>query len=148
MLRKNYREYLGCKQEIPLPLTPRLVLVPIKMRTALSCQDGATGYVNLCDIKDIVTAPHNDEKTKCRLLLNGDHSLPSLHTLKSTEKRLKYGHQALDRYCSIKYSCACSKPLSLMEHAGAEVHKKLFTITTMFYELLTDHYYPINKPDY
>ncbi len=147
MLRKNYKDYLDCSQGIPLPLTPQLVLVPLKMRSALSRKDGATGYVNLCDIKEITaddTQP-GGEAVKCRLLLSGGHSLPSLYNLKSTKKRLNYGRQALVRHCSLKSSCLCGTPESLTEQALAEVQKKLFSITKLFYELLTDYNFPSRK---
>jgi len=44
-LRERYGEILGRKLNVPLPLSPKLVLLPLKMRTPLVQKDGTTGYV-------------------------------------------------------------------------------------------------------
>ncbi len=147
MLRENYRDYLGCSQAIPLPLAPQLVMVAVKTRTALNPKDGATGYVNLCDVREIVTVETQagSESVKCRILLTGGHSLPCLYSTGTIEKRLKYGRLALERHCSVRYECSESTPLPQADQDGAILQGKLFRIVKLFYELLTNFDLPTRK---
>ena len=147
MLRDNYKGYLGCNQAIPLPLTPDLVLVAVKMRTALNSKDGATGYINLCDVKEIVTVEKqtNNEPVKCRILLNGGHSLPCLYSIETIEKRLKYGRLALERHISLRNQCLESTLEAQADQEGAVIQGKLFRIVKLFYELLTNYDFPSRR---
>lgn len=147
MLRDNYKGYLGCIQAIPLPLTPDLVLVAVKMRTALNSKDGATGYINLCDVKDIIAVEMqaNDDPVKCRILLNGGHSLPCLYSIETVEKRLKYGRLALEHHISLRNQCLESTLEAQADQEGAAIQGKLFIIVKLFYELLTNYDFPSRK---
>lgn len=137
-LRKNYRTYLNCRQGIPLPLSPRLVLVPIKMRSVVSENDGATGYINLIDYKKVTTVEPSNAAglAKCRIHLNGNHTLPSLFSRQNIEKRLAYGRQAHERHCTIKNNYN-NKESYQLKPGNEEILEKLFVITTLYYELLT-----------
>ena len=147
MLRENYGNYLGCSQAVPFPLTPRLVLVAVKTRTALNPKDGATGYVNLCDVKEIVAVETDtgSESVKCRILLNGGHSLPCLYSTGTIEKRLKYGRLALERHCSVRNEFSESTLLPQADQDDAIVQGKLIRIVKLFYEMLTNFDFPTRK---
>ncbi len=103
-LRKNYGAYLGCRQYIPLPLSPGLVLVPVKMRRPGYGNDGATGFVNLFDVeKTLKPGPKEGlEEACCLLHLKGGHVLPSLFSLENTERRLNTARVAYDRFLSLQ----------------------------------------------
>jgi len=106
LMRKNYGQYLDCGQNVPLPFSPYLVLVPIKMRQPECENDGATGYVNLNDVIEITTAevPADQDLISCHINLKGGHSIPSLFSEKNTKKRLKTGRLALDRFLALQNS--------------------------------------------
>lgn len=109
-LRKKYSELLGTKQNVPLPLTASLVLVPLKMRKPHFDQDGATGYVNVCAVKAVkeesppLKNGKGSEETLCGCLvcLNGGSSLRSLFSAQNTNKRLQLGRQALMHHLALQ----------------------------------------------
>lgn len=148
-LRKNYRAYLNCRQGIPLPLSPRLVLVPIKMRSVVSENDGATGYINLIDYQKVTTVEpsHAAGPAKCHIHLKGNHTLSSLFSKQNIEKRLAHGRQAHDRHCTIKNNYTNNKESYQMKPSNEEILEKLFVITTLYYELLTGEKLGKKEPD-
>ncbi len=148
-LRKNYRTHLGCRLAIPLPLTPRLVLVPIKMRSGISGNDGATGYINLIDCEKLTAVDPSAEKDapKCLVHLKGNHTLPSLYSLKNTEKRLVKGRQAHFYHCSIKNNNSNYGEELKMKPTNEEVIEKILLIATLYYELFTSEKLSEEKPD-
>ena len=102
-LRSNYGQYLHCKLDVPIPLSPVLVLVSIKMRRPLFENDGATGYVNLLDVTAISPPdPDRDREISCLVDLKGGHSLPSLFSEKNVRQRLGMANVALDRFKALQ----------------------------------------------
>ncbi|GEM_PF-610359 len=148
-LRKNYRAHLGCRLATPLPLTPRLVLVPIKMRSGISGNDGATGYISLIDCEKITAVKPSAEKNtpKCLIHLKGNHTLPSLYSLENTEKRLLKGRQAQFYYCSIKNNNSNYGEELKMKPANDEVIEKVLLIAALYYELFKSDKPSEEKPD-
>ena len=64
-LRERYGEILGKRLNVPLPLSPHLVLAPLKMRQPCVPKDGTTGYVAARYVERVM--PHG-EGTGCRIL--------------------------------------------------------------------------------
>jgi hypothetical protein len=100
MLRRQFGEKLFCRQDIPLPLSATQAFVPIKMRCPFSEKDGATGYVNICAVRAVVSASEQQEGAiaACHLELAGGHTLPSLFSAENTEGRLNKARLAHELY--------------------------------------------------
>ncbi|HHU63358.1 MAG TPA: hypothetical protein GXZ32_04010 [Clostridiales bacterium] len=52
-LRQRYGKLIGQRNLVPLPITPSLVLIPLKMIKPVVPGDGAMGYVNFLHISDV-----------------------------------------------------------------------------------------------
>ena len=103
LLRSNYGQYLHIRQDVPIPLSPVLVLVSIKMRRPLFENDGATGYVNLLDVTGISPpGPDREPEIRCLVDLKGGHRLPSLFSEESVRQRLSMANVALDRFKALQ----------------------------------------------
>jgi hypothetical protein len=143
-LRKNYKTYLGCGQEAPLPLSHHVAFVPLKMRQPLVENDGASGYISLTDLVKISDQDSNDsgEQAKCRLHLNGGLSVPCCFTRQVIEKRLNQGRLALDHYRYLHSQNGSMKPLPLIaaEQAenGSDLYEKINLISSFIYQFLAD----------
>lgn len=110
-LHQKYGALLGSKQNVPLPLTASLVLVPLKMRRPRFGQDGAIGYVNACCVEAVEAIEKTDlngeSKSegcsfKCRVCLTGGVNINSLFSAKNTNKRLQAGRQALAHHLALQ----------------------------------------------
>ncbi len=136
-LRKKYGEAFGCSHDVPLVLSHDLVLVPQKMRQPLTEKDGATGYVNVCAVKQVVAV--EEGSFKCSLELEGGKKLPLLFTAAAVEKRLKMGRLAKKYYCYLRAEDNDQEGASLvMETADHDdiIDKLLTTMGRLFQELL------------
>jgi len=103
VLRSNYGQYLHRNQDVPIPLSPALVLVTIKMRRPLFENDGAAGYVNLLDVTGISPpGPDREHGIRCLIDLKGGHRLPSLFYEKNIRQRLGMANVALDRFKALQ----------------------------------------------
>jgi hypothetical protein len=58
-LRKNCAALTGRSLHQPLPITPGLVLIPVKVRKARVAGDNCTGYINYYAIHSAGADPHN-----------------------------------------------------------------------------------------
>ncbi len=143
-LRKNYKNYLGCGQGAPLPLSHHLALVPLKMRQPLVENDGASGYVSVTDIVKIKEEESSGkgEQVKCRLYLNGGSSVPCCFTRQVVEKRLNQGRLALDHYRYLHSQTGNLKPLPLVAaeqvENGPDLYEKINIISSFLYQFLAD----------
>lgn len=95
--RGNLREYFHYSQGLPLPLSPSLVLVPLKTRRAVGKNDGCHSYVNPAVIVSLAAAAGGGIE-RSSILLPGDHLLPCRYTLRTVQKRLRDGATALERH--------------------------------------------------
>ncbi len=140
MLRQNCGNYLGCPQPVPLPFSPYLVLVPLKMRTPLFAKDGAFGYVNIESVKEIKETGNVKDHTlpKCNIILEEGSSLPGLHSRKVTERNLKNGELARDYFCSLQRRNLEAENMMVMEKAQPEALNTLVSIHRLLYELLAE----------
>ena len=102
-LAANYGHYLHCKQDVPIPLSPALVLVRLKMRRPMYENDGATGYVNLRDVTGIsAPGPDREQEASCLVDLKGGGSVPSLFSEDNVRRRLAMAKLALDRFLALQ----------------------------------------------
>lgn len=101
-LRRNQRDYFHCSQGLPLPLSPALVLVPLKTRAAVGKNDGCHGYFNPAAVVSVAAA--RDGPKRSSILLAGEHLLPCHYTLPTVRKRLRDGAVALERHRAMLHS--------------------------------------------
>lgn len=77
----------------PLPLTPGLVLCPVKVRTPRASGDTCTGYINYYAVKSV---DNNAAKPyKAAVLLTGGIKVPVLWTAATVNKRLQQARLAM-----------------------------------------------------
>lgn len=95
-VRQNMAAFLHYSQGLPLPLSPNLVLVPLKTRRAVGKNDGCHGYFNPSAV--ISFAPSVVGKSRSSILLPGGHLLPCYYRPGTVQKRLRDGAIALERH--------------------------------------------------
>lgn len=70
----------------PLPLTPKLVLVPVKVRQPRVAGDTTIGYVNYFSVKDV--AANKNKPCQATILLSGKTQIPVLWTAATVNRQL------------------------------------------------------------
>jgi hypothetical protein len=58
LIRRRMKDLLGGRQELPLPISPQLILVPCKVVTPRVKGDETIGYFSLAHIRALHTLPH------------------------------------------------------------------------------------------
>ncbi len=136
-LRKNYGEAFNTSHDTPLALSQDLILVPQKMCQSLTEKDGATGYVNVCAVKQVLAV--EDGSFKSSLKLEGGKKLPLLFTAGAVEKRLKMGRLAKKYYCYLRTEYKDQEGASMVLETDHDdtIDKLLTTMGRLFQELLT-----------
>lgn len=139
-LRRIYGSCLGCSQSVPLPLTNYLVLVPLKMRCPEFERDCATGYVNVCAVNSITEAAPSANKNlpKCSLEFEGGSSLPSLFSVKMTEKRLLNGLMTRELFCSMHSDRPRGGQMKVMERARPDALDTIVSVNKLLYEMMAE----------
>ena len=148
-LRKKYSQLLGSRQNVPLPLTASLVLVPLKMRKPHFEQDGVTGYVNACAVEAVKAASplsengesHDEASYQCLVCMAGGSSLLSLYSAKNTNKRLQAGRQALMHHLALQVSARFkfNEPAFFAQAQGSKLRSE-DAASRLLYELLINHH--------
>jgi hypothetical protein len=143
-LRKNYGTVLGLSQYVPLALTPKLVLVPLKMRKPAFEQDGAIGYVNVCAVVK-AGAYNGDDKSACgdggalcQISLSGGNQIGSHYSQRSTEKRLVSGRLALNHFLSLQRQAGSQRLPIALELPSDDALARVAAFSRIMYELLVD----------
>lgn len=95
--RRNQAEYLHYRQGLPLPLSPALVLTPLKTREAVGRNDGCHSYVSLSAVTDLLEE-REQGGGRSIVVLTGGHRLPCHYSLKTVRKRLRDSAIVLDRH--------------------------------------------------
>ena len=95
--RRNQAEYLHYRQGLPLPLSPALVLTPLKTREAVGRNDGCHSYVSLSAVTDLLEG-REQGGGRSIVVLTGGHRLSCHYSLKTVRKRLRDSAIALDRH--------------------------------------------------
>lgn len=96
-LREKYGQLLGCKRVIPLSFSSKLILMPVKMRKAISRNDSSRGYINYLAIKDVMGGEGGAFST---VTLKNDREIICHHSIKNMNLHIKncyYIHQKLIR---------------------------------------------------
>ncbi len=143
-LRKNYGAVLGLSQYVPLTLTPKLVLVPLKMRRPAFDQDGAIGYVNVCAVVKAGDDSDDDEEAGggggalCQISLSGGHLIGSHYSLRSTEKRLVGGRLALNHFLTLQRQAGPERLPLALELPADDALARVAAFSRIMYELLVD----------
>ena len=84
-LKKFCSHRLAAKNSLPLPLTPKLMLVPLRLRKPKVIKDSATGYVNLFSIDNI---EQNNDLTEIHL--TGGRKIICNQTMRTIQVHLVY----------------------------------------------------------
>lgn len=76
-VRERYGDILGKRLYVPLPLSPHLVLMPLKMRTPRVQKDGTTGYVATHLLERVLEGGNT---TSCHLHVRGAGQIECLQS--------------------------------------------------------------------
>jgi len=98
-LRYNYRDFLGRKGLVPLPLHKNLILVPFRVRRVKYKDHGATGYAVLNKIEAVESVSHpNSNGAMSRISLSGGITLECMEKPVTVNRRLAEAHQVRREY--------------------------------------------------
>lgn len=86
-VREHYGEILGKRLYVPLPFSPTLVLIPLKMRTPFVAKDGTTGYLAA---RAVVSIEGGTTTTACHLQIGSGHRLPCLQSADFAKQQLRH----------------------------------------------------------
>lgn len=86
-IRKNSGEVIGQKQQVPIPFSPELILIPLKVRSPMVEGDGSYGYFSLEAIER-VEGQDNDTSI---INIKGKRRLTVLQRNSSVEKWINHG---------------------------------------------------------
>ncbi|MDI3534675.1 MAG: hypothetical protein PWQ82_1040 [Thermosediminibacterales bacterium] len=101
-LRKNYGDVIGQKNSVPLPFTPDLILVPVKMRRPLTPYDGSSGFFTLNEFDKIIEDTVEGER-KVNILLKSGYKLPCLCSKSTVEKHIRNAKIVHQHYLKLNY---------------------------------------------
>jgi len=127
-LRERYKNYLGIKQGVPLPLSANVVLVPQKLRRVIVESDGAGGFVNVCAVEGVDDYTDEEGKFKSTIYLTGGCSLPCVFTRGTVEQRIQKGHITRERYLYYTAMPSISSASIVREtESGVEIPPEIFS---------------------
>ncbi|MGI6706571.1 MAG: hypothetical protein ACOX6S_10145 [Clostridia bacterium] len=84
LIRRKYGELIGCRNTIPLPFTPELILVPFKVRQPLGTNDGAYGYFSYLTIEGALA-----KGATVFIQLTDGREIPILESMRCYRNRMK-----------------------------------------------------------
>ena len=96
VLRKKYGELLGRRNFVPLPLHLDFVLVPVRVRRAMSKDQGATGYLVLDKILHYDASP--GDGFLCRVAFEGGGELDCLEREGTIRKKVLEGRAVREEH--------------------------------------------------
>jgi len=96
-LRKKYGKLLGRKNYVPLPFHADFVIVPVRVRRALSKDQGATGYLVLDRVKSCGPAAEKD--FSCKVEFSGGGYLYCMEKAATVRKKLLEAKTVREEYC-------------------------------------------------
>lgn len=98
-LRHNYRDFLGHKGLVPLPLHKSLILVPFRVRRVEYKDHGATGYAVLNKIETAEPIKgENANGALSRIKLSGGITIDCMEMASTVKRRLSEAHQVQKEY--------------------------------------------------
>ena len=130
-LRENYRNFLGHKGLVPLPLHRNLILVPFRVRRVQYKDHGATGYAVFNKV-ECVQPPdmESSDLAVSRIGMIGGASFECLEKPATIKKRLTEASQVQKEYSRF-YSGRAAYPVSefaLDSFCGEETGKVVYHI--------------------
>ncbi len=116
-LREEGGRFLRRKQEVPLVLSPDMILVPIRTRCARCRDDGTTGYLVLdkvSELNEVKEAPY-----RSKIIFKGGGEIKSLYNLKTVRNRLNESRELKHEKEKLFWNEAgFNAPVLLREQAG------------------------------
>lgn len=91
-LRKNLYDSTVKPNIIPIPINLDIVLLPVKVRKAISKNDGSYAYISLSRIKQV-----RGERNAAISLVSG-YEINSIETSKSVNRKIFLGNKARERF--------------------------------------------------
>lgn len=85
--RQYYGKIIGSTNIVPLPFDKDNIFVPLKIRKAISKNDGSFGYFNIGFIKDII-----EKNNKVYISLEKGYCIEVLQGIDSARKNLRNGY--------------------------------------------------------
>ncbi len=95
MLRRRSGQRLGIKYHVALPMTEKLVLLPVKVRSAAALGELTNGYVNMDQVAEILPPPEGEGPALSRLLFKNGFELATINTADKLSRRKTDGHTVL-----------------------------------------------------
>lgn len=96
-MRKRLGPVMGCKNLVPLSLSPLLLFVPLKTRVPSVKGDSAYGYFKLRSLREVLAKP-----APSTLILEGGHSLTIKQSFRIVCQRLRLARK-LENYLFTQY---------------------------------------------
>lgn len=90
-IRNDLGKYTGRKNILPVPLDIQNILIPVKVRRALSSNDGSFAYVNMLSIKEVHGNKDAVIKLSCSMMLE------TMESKKAILKKIDLGHLISER---------------------------------------------------
>lgn len=97
-LRRRCAGLLDIKTHVSLAVHESLVLLPVKMRRALTPGETTIGYINMLQVEKILNAGPGHEPWLSRVLFKGGRELGTLNTAATLHLRLRQGEIVLTDY--------------------------------------------------
>ncbi len=97
-LRKQYGDFLQRWHTVPLPLSPELILLPLKMRQARVKGDTTIGYINGLLVEEVGGSDSKVAPHLSRILFKGGFTLPCYNSQTTVKNRLLQGESVHREY--------------------------------------------------
>jgi hypothetical protein len=134
-VRQQYGKFLNRQLLNPFPLSPDLVLLPLKMRKAIIKEDATIGYIN--GLQVLGFEPQAQDPYRSVLHFKNGLCLPCLNTVETIRGRLLQGEAVLQEY---RRRLGCQAPstpcLENIEIAIPEEFMDYNTLTQILKSLL------------
>lgn len=93
-IRKNFSQYTGMTNLMPIPLSLGRVLIPVKVRKTIGVNDGSYAYIDLLQIDDVF----EDGSTKVKL--KSGSTIDCMEVVKTIRERMKKGKVIEEKFTS------------------------------------------------
>lgn len=90
-VKKSLAKYTGRKIILPIPLDIQNILIPVKVRKAISSNDGSFAYINIISIKEVCGNKNAVIKLSCNM------TVETIESKKAVMKMIDLGHLLRER---------------------------------------------------
>ncbi|NLX90037.1 MAG: hypothetical protein GXZ07_00330 [Firmicutes bacterium] len=118
VLRKRSASLLNQKHHLSIPLSPDLILLPVKVRQAALQGETTIAYISLTEIENLQEIKDNPPY-KSAILLHGGRVIKSLHGVSSLRERIRQGELVGEDFRSRRKSTAAVTGLDSSELLSA-----------------------------